>query len=67
MIKNRDNIFLVVREDLNWPHKSSHVCGAYCNLETAENTAAAYNQRWEDRGWDQLAHFEVKITTYYSE
>lgn len=68
MIKNRDNIYLVVRVDTDWPRRGdSHVCGAYPSPERADEVADAFNQSWEDRGWGAMAKFEVRVTTYYSD
>lgn len=67
VMKNRDNIYLVVRV-ANWPvGAKAHICGAYRTAQAADETAAKYNQQWKDRGWDSEQTFEVRITTFYED
>ena len=64
-MKNRDNIYLVVR--VSEKDGSTAVCGAYSDLEIADNKADSWNQQFRDKGMDILFKFKVQLTTYYDE
>lgn len=66
-MKNRDSVYLVVREVLSGSKAIGAVCGCYSTVEAADEKAAAYNQLWKDRGWSDRELFSVIISTYYDE
>lgn len=63
-MKNRDNIYLVVR--INEGGEVS-VCSAHSTFEGADEVVSANNQKWADKGLHDYAHFDVWITTYYDD
>lgn len=66
-MKNRDNIYLVVRVDAH-ARLRDHVCGAYKSETEADLAASAFMQKWIDRGWDDgSVKFEVHVTTFYDQ
>lgn len=64
-MKHRDDIYLVTL--FSQKDNTSAVCGAYGNLQQADDQAGAWNQNFKDKGWDMLFKFEVQLTTYYNE
>ena len=63
-MKNRDSIYLAVR--LNSDGRYS-VCSAHPDWLMADRVVAANTQTFKDRGWDDIAKFEVWTTTYYDD
>lgn len=65
-LKNRGNLFVVIRHDLQGSWNSSTACAAFADLDDADDYKGACEQEWRERVGDlEGVDFDIQLTTYY--
>lgn len=63
---NRGNVFVIVRHDVSKGWNSTTACGAFSELNEAEDYKGVCEQQWTERVGDlEGVEFEIQLTTYY--